>query len=123
MFYNFIAYFFLFLGNIPLFVCHLIFTKAHKQLNGESIVVSANSAGCIQTHLQNMSLNLILTPYIKNQLKMNYKSNFKVIKLLEENLPDPRLSKVFFTEAGSIKEVEKLEFIKIKYLCPAKSII
>lgn len=31
----------------------------------------------------------------KNQLKMNYKSNVKVIKLLEENLHDRGLSKVF----------------------------
>lgn len=53
---------------------------------------------------------------------MNCKSNFKIIKFLEENIHDLGLSKVFLDgtpKARSIKEVGKLEFIKIEYLCPA----
>ena len=34
----------------------------------------------------------------ENQLKMSYKSNFEIIKLLEDNLHDSGFSKVFFME-------------------------
>lgn len=54
---------------------------------------------------------------------MNYKPIFKIIKLLEENLYDLGLSKLFLDgtpKVESTKEVDRLEFIKIKYLCSAK---
>lgn len=58
----------------------------------------------------------------KNQPKLNCKSNFKIMKLLEENIHDLGLSKVFLDgtqKASSIKEVDKLEFIKVEYIYPA----
>ena len=55
-FHELMPLFFLFLNNVSLYGCHLIFTKIHKQFNGERIVISTNSVGTIWIYMQNMTL-------------------------------------------------------------------
>lgn len=104
--------------------CHLIFTKVHKQFNGESIAISAVLK--LFERICKTWASISSLPLYINQLKINYKSNFKIIKLLEENLHDVGLSKVFLDrtpKAVSITKVGKWEFIKIRYLCSSKDTI
>ena len=99
-------------------------TKVPRQFSGERIVVWINVLGQLAVHMQKTKSDLDLTPYAKNELKVDHRLkcknwNYKTIrKSAAENAQDFWLGKEFIDKTPKAwskkKKVYKVEFIKIK---------